>query len=264
MYAKINLEHSKDKIIFNDLQIQYDYLTCYLDLEKAKEILKLYEKFSVSTWFKLFNEVRSLIMEIDSEEVVQDQKKVQEPSLNFVVENENLELSYENVQQCVVRIYEIDLEVLFSKTPFLIKDLQGFSYVKPNVQFSLELSSNSHSLSLSEFKGKNVLIEVDYKTSTVTKSYFSHLLVVNIIERFGIVKVMTKDHKPRPGCYVKAFVKRKSGQIEFYKDGYTDIRGKFDYVSLNTDTLNTIEKFSILVADDELGSLVQEASPPPQ
>ena len=264
LYAKINLEYSKDKIIYNDLQIQYDYLTCYLDLEKAKEIVKLYEKFSVPTWCKLFDEVRSLIVEIDSEEVVQDKKRVQEPSLNFVVENESLELSYENVQQCIVRIYEIDLEVLFSKTPFLIKDLQGFSYVKPNIQFTLELSSNSHTLSLSEFKGKNILIEVDYKTSTVTKSYFSHLLVVNIIERFGIIKVMTKDHKPRPGCYVKAFVKRNSGQIEFYKDGYTDIRGKFDYVSLNTDTLNTIDKFSILVVDDELGSLVQEASPPPQ
>ena len=75
---------------------------------------------------------------------------------------------------------------------------------------------------------------------------------------------MNSDRRPRPAAYVKAYVKRKNGTIEFYKDGYTDIRGKMDYVSLNTDTLSTIDKFALLIVDDELGSMVLEANPPPQ
>ncbi|OMJ66178.1 hypothetical protein SteCoe_37075 [Stentor coeruleus] len=90
------------------------------------------------------------------------------------------------------------------------------------------------------------------------------MLTYNCLERFGVIKVMDANRKPRPAVYVKAFVKRKDGKVEFYKDGYTDIRGKFDYVSLNTDTLSSIDKFAILVVDDELGSLVHETSPPPQ
>jgi hypothetical protein len=264
LYSRVTLTPSNEHVAFNDLQIQFDYLTCYLDLGKAKDISKLYENHPVPTWHKLFAEVRQLIQEIDSEEQVVLTSKQVEPSLNFTVENDSLSLTYENVSSCVVRIYEIDLEVLFSKTPFLIKDVQGFSYVKPNTQISLELTDSHRVFSLEEFKGKNVLIEVDYKTSTVTKSYFSHLLVVNLVERFGVVKVMSKEHKPRPGCYVKAFVRRTGGQVEFYKDGYTDIRGKFDYVSLNTDSLGTVDKFALLVVDDQLGSTVLEASKPPQ
>jgi len=108
------------------------------------------------------------------------------------------------------------------------------------------------------------VIEIDYGTYTISKSHFATSLKINLIERYGTVKVMNSNLMPRPAAYVKAFVKRTNGTVEFYKDGYTDIRGKFDYVSLNTDTLSTIQRFALLVVDDELGSLVQEANPPPQ
>ena len=52
---------------------------------------------------------------------------------------------------------------------------------------------------------------------------------------------------------MKTFSKNKSGEINFYKDGYTDLRGRFDYASLNSDSLNSIEKFSIFIMSDELG-----------
>lgn len=75
---------------------------------------------------------------------------------------------------------------------------------------------------------------------------------------------------------MKTFSKNKSGEISFYKDGYTDLRGRFDYASLNSDNLNTIDKFSIFIMSDDLGSLkfnlsslirflgslIKEASPP--
>lgn len=54
---------SKEPAI-NRLQLQYDYLTCYLDLEKAKLIAPLYKNYPIPTWRKYFQEVSDLIQEI--------------------------------------------------------------------------------------------------------------------------------------------------------------------------------------------------------
>ena len=41
------------------------------------------------------------------------------------------------------------------------------------------------------------------------------------------------------------------GRVKFYKDGYTDFRGKFDYASLNTGQLDDVDRFAVLVLDDQ-------------
>ena len=41
--------------------------------------------------------------------------------------------------------------------------------------------------------------------------------------------------------YVKIFVKLKNNEVNFYKDGYTDICGKFNYVNNNNDMLADIK-----------------------
>ena len=61
---------------------------------------------------------------------------------------------------------------------------------------------------------------------------------------------------------LKYIQKNQNGNIEFYKDGYTDLRGKFDYLSLNTDQLKNATKFYIFVSEDNLGSIIQECKPP--
>jgi len=48
---------------------------------------------------------------------------------------------------------------------------------------------------------------------------------------------MDKDDKPLSRVYVKAFAKDNSSNVTFYKDGYTDLVGRFDYASLNTSVL---------------------------
>jgi hypothetical protein len=52
---------------------------------------------------------------------------------------------------------------------------------------------------------------------------------------------------------VKTFAKEKNGNVIFYKDGYTDLRGRLDYASLNPESLRNVEKFAIFVMSDELG-----------
>ena len=98
---------------------------------------------------------------------------------------------------------------------------------------------------------------------TRTAAYYSHSLVVQMMENFGQLKVThAKTGKALSKVYVKVYAQMANGQSEFYKDGYTDLRGRFDYTSLNTDQLNSVKKFAVLVLSNDSGSTVREAKPP--
>ena len=66
-----------------------------------------------------------------------------------------------------------------------------------------------------------------------------------------------------PAAYVKVYA-RSAGRVAFYKDGYTDLAGRFDYATLSTDDLDRVERFAILVVADDAGATVTEAAPPPR
>lgn len=74
------------------------------------------------------------------------------------------------------------------------------------------------------------------------------------MENFGQIKVADSNGKNLSRVYVKTYILEKSGKELFYKDGYTDLRGRFDYASLSSTALANADKFSILVASDELGN----------
>jgi len=74
--------------------------------------------------------------------------------------------------------------------------------------------------------------------------------------------VVDDKEKPLMKVYVKCFAKGKSGNTFFYKDGYTDLRGRFDYATLNGSDITKIDKFAIFIMSDELGSTIKEANPP--
>ena len=63
-------------------------------------------------------------------------------------------------------------------------------------------------------------------------------------------------------AYVKVFCKENNGAEVFFKDGYTDIRGKFEYASATGTDLGGIQKFAILVSDKINGQIIKEAKNP--
>jgi hypothetical protein len=87
----------------------------------------------------------------------------------------------------------------------------------------------------------------------VFKSYYSSQLKVTLIENYGELKVTDKYNKSLSKVYVKVFAQKKSGEAFFFKDGYTDIRGKFDYAQTSSNKLKDVEKLAILISSDELG-----------
>jgi hypothetical protein len=61
---------------------------------------------------------------------------------------------------------------------------------------------------------------------------------------------------------VKVFSKDSNNKEVFFRDGYTDIRGKFEYAQTSGDKLKKVKKFSILVQSIDKGSQIKEVDPP--
>ena len=91
--------------------------------------------------------------------------------------------------------------------------------------------------------------------------FYSSELKVQINEAFGELKVILND-KGIGKVYVKVFILDLNGKETFYRDGYTDIRGKFEYANSSGGKLKTVKKFSILIHSDEYGSQIKEVAPP--
>ncbi len=262
-------------------QMQYDYCAAYLKFftdepEQARAIAARYADHPVDRWRNTFAGISAQLDEamgksvspIDAENRDQQQAQLAatEPNFDFTVEARKIRINYQNLAAVKVSFYEVDVELLFSRSPFVQQFGGNFASIKPNrfMEVALPHGTPSMTIDLPEtLKNSNVLIEIVGAGETKTQPYFSNSLAVQIIENYGQVKVTQREtHKPVAKAYVKVYAQSSSGQVKFYKDGYTDLRGRFDYASLNTNELDVAQKFAILVLSDEHGALVREAAPP--
>ena len=114
-------------------------------------------------------------------------------------------------------------------------------------------------------KGANVVVEVEAGGGRVSKPCFAHELAVQVVEPYGQLRVSQRAaRKPLPRAYVKAYARTKDGAVKFYKDGYTDLRGRFDYASVSTPERLPVARFALLVLSDDRGATIREAAPPQQ
>jgi len=91
----------------------------------------------------------------------------------------------------------------------------------------------------------------------------SSSLAVQTIESYGQLQVtQTQGGKPVPKVYVKVYAKLPDDRVRFHKDGYTDLRGRFDYASVSEKGTEGATRFAILVLSESEGAVVREANPP--
>jgi hypothetical protein len=110
-------------------------------------------------------------------------------------------------------------------------------------------------------KNKNLVIEVIAEGKQEFRTYYSTELKITFNEAFGELKVM-HNNKGIGKIYVKVFSLSTNGKEEFFRDGYTDIRGKFEYAIASGEKLNKIKKFAVLVLSEQYGSMIKEVTPP--
>jgi len=162
----------------------------------------------------------------------------------------------------------MDVEFLFSTNPFVQQGSGSFSYIKPNHRESRDLPGGKSEVVFDlpqELQNSNVLVEVRSKGVVRRQPYYANSLAVRWIETYGQLKVANqKTGKPLSTVYVKVFARMPGGKVRFYKDGYTDIRGRFDYASLSSRDSQKAERYSILVMSDDHGAMIREVAPPAQ
>ncbi len=264
-------------------RMQYDYFTAYLDLFQedptvAERLTEQYADHPVDRWRNAFAAVANQLEEInggaaaviDEEDRNQIQTNLAATQANFdlKVEAKEIKLEYQNLKQVVVNYYLMDVELLFSRNPFVQQDSSRFSLIRPNRTETVELPADKSTLTIALPKAmhsSNVLVEITGDGQTKSQAYYANSLSLQLVENYGQLRVShDKTAKSIPKTYVKVYARMKNGKVQFYKDGYTDLRGRFDYTSLNTNELDFVESFALLVLSDQHGAIVREAKPPKQ
>ena len=88
-------------------------------------------------------------------------------------------------------------------------------------------------------------------------------LRVQWMEDFGQLAVASSSSgKVLPKTYVKVYAKLANGTVRFHKDGYTDLRGRFDYASMSGEGANDAVRYAVLVASETEGAAIREIAPP--
>lgn len=300
-------------------RLQHDYFQCYAafyegDVAAARGVAskrlasdrsdKSDQSDLPPRWKTLFKDVLTQADEVDGkatkpEKPAQPDREAQqstlaatEPGFDFKVEKQTISLNWKNLSEVTLNYYLMDPEFSFSSNPFVSQDAGRFSIIKPNKTATQALPQDATKLDIplpGEFAKANVLVEVIGAGKRQTQAYHANTLKLALTENYGRLETrdLTTD-KPLPKAYVKVYAKLNNGTVRFFKDGYTDLRGRFDYASLNAPEnasapsgadmpangldypmlkpaeLNNVSKLAVLVLSDTHGATVKEVNPPGQ
>ncbi|HNR99322.1 MAG TPA: hypothetical protein PKX48_12155 [Planctomycetota bacterium] len=262
-------------------RVQYDYCKLYLalasgDIAAGRALAGKYASYGHERWRKLFAAAAAQLDEIEGKPgaVVDDKDRTQaqsalaatEASFDLEIEGRALKIAYQGLARCTINYYLMDIELLFSRNPFVGQHAGQSTFIRPNATEERVLDPEKTAAAFeipAQFQARNVMIEVAGAGIRKSRAYFSNALAVQVIENYGQVKVAAqKDGTALPAVYVKVYARQRDGTVKFYKDGYTDLRGRFDYASLSTDDLDRVERFALLLLSEEHGAVVREAAPP--
>jgi hypothetical protein len=262
-------------------RLQYDYLSAYAalfrgELDRAHELATRWQAHEVDRWRKRFaallavlDEARggaAQVQDADSREQEQSRLAAQVPSFDFDIDGAAIRIHHQNLQRCTLSFYRMDIELLFSRAPFMKDESRRFSIITPNHSEVVELPDGQPTTTLElphAYRSANTIVEIVAANIRRSQANYAHDLAVQVIEPYGQLRVRVRaSGQPLPRAYVKVYARKHGGAVSFYKDGYTDVRGAFDYASLSTDELDSVERFALLVMTGEHGALIREAAPP--
>lgn len=252
--ARHQVAQIADLTINTDLQMQLDYLQAYLNSSLAHEAILRYNETASLYWKEKWEEM--------GREIEAKQNSYSESLLSAELTDSTLSIYSENIAECQLKVHKIDLELLFSRSPFLKTTPTASSYTAPSFTQSIALVSGfavKYSLPESLQLG-NLMLFLDCGGQFWSGLYAKSGLRVQIYSSKGTIRVTDVSLEGVAGAYVKVYAKNSGKKAAFYKDGYTDSKGKFSYSTVTSDEKAKIAAFSLLVTHEELGSTVLEIS----
>ncbi len=286
-----------------DTRLQYDYMSAYLAMHQgqyneAEEVASRHAENPVPRWQSRFSQLATQLKQrrllartqklvgaeqapareplvegtgdllIMDREMQQANAAEQQPEVVLRVEGNQLRIDHRMSKRVEVNFYGVDLELLFSKAPFVRSDLQRMAMVEPAHTENLKFDSANGvgQLILDENQQRQtLLIEAVSGASRSTALYYGGDLTTYVSDGFGQLQTTdSESHRPIPATYVKVYAKYPNGQVKFYKDGYTDARGRFDYASVSAADAQGASRFAILVLSEEKGATLHDVAAPNQ
>ncbi|KAF9427668.1 hypothetical protein BGZ94_004440 [Podila epigama] len=229
-----------------------------------------------------------------------------EASVDFKIGSDSvIAIRHRGVDEVTVEYYSIDAEAMFSSSPLTFSD-QGESEKTDSLDATSSLSTvsdaktNSYRLVkpngvdthvvkravtkdghlmvpiVPQYLNTNVMISVSTSPPATTKSwkaYYSQTIMVQCLDQSGTIKVVSKtDGRPVRGGYVKVYAEMKEGgknnNTSFWKDGYTDLVGRFAYAQVSSGAengggLKDVRRFVVFVDGGKEGCAVKTVPVPP-
>ena len=266
-----------------DCRMQLDYLRAYLafcdgDAPGGRAIAARYVDYPVPLWRDRFREVVA-----QADEALGRARAVPgaasdadaAPALAIADGGTSVSLTGRNLAECLLKAYPVDVEVAFSDDPF------GTSAKRRDALLCL-VPKWSRSVKLGRDGAAQVELPADLRARSVVLvaegaegraearlARAPRDFDVQVVREYRQLRVKGADGRPLAGAYVKVYARDARGQsVEFHKDGYTDLRGAFDYAGVSTDTSFRPAEYAILVLREGGGSATLtvkaggEAEPP--
>jgi len=284
-------------------QLQYDYLDAYLAMhqaqyDRAAQIASRHANHPIPRWSQRFGEVASQLrqrrnlnqteklvsvgesddgkpipdgsgdLSVLDRERRQEAASDEQPEVIVRVEGDVLRIDHRNAKDVVLNFYGVDLELLFSKAPFVREDLQRMAMVRPSRSESIQLDSSNGTATYEldgNLRRQTLLVEVTTGASRSTALYYGGDITTYVSQSYGQLQASDAESgRPISTAYVKVYARYPDGQVRFYKDGYTDSRGRFDYASISAANAQGATRCGILVMSDERGSTLHDVAAPNQ
>jgi hypothetical protein len=280
--------------------IQFDYLCAYLSMYEespvfgtARRLCETYAAYPDLSWRERFAEIRHQLDEYFKGQIIEkkpeDDNKIRlklnrelaEKSEYLQIEKTedqgtiSIKVTHRNIDRLTVKYFKFDMELLFSKDPFLENQAGGVNSVTPNFETKFRVvkadAFKTSSIKIPEHLVKeNLIVQVSSRDKTASVEIYSSSLRLFPSEDFGQMRVTDSENNDLHTSYVKCYAKFKPESafagVRFHKDGYTDFRGVFDYCSTNSsgEQLPTIEKFALLISHPHHGAAIMTVKPPQQ
>merc|ERR1719410_2796965 len=102
-------------------------------------------------------------------------------------------------------------------------------------------------------KNQNSIIRVTSGSGIqVVKQDYDNEIIVETAQSVGELRVLDKSGNAVSTAYVKVYAASKDGTVSFHKDGYTDVRGRFNYRDVCHATY--VDRLAIMVVTEKYGS----------
>ena len=172
-----------------NFEVQLDYMRAYFDMytglpefKVARELCEKNIAYPIDSWKNLFVEIANQIADFDGELNNQAQRKPDEDlekdekteMMNVKLDGGKLNIMYQNIENLTLDYFLIDLELLFSISPFLGKEFEKLVYVQPHTtkKQRLEKSRTMKSFEAQipeNLKKKDLVIKVNQHSRCIPK-----------------------------------------------------------------------------------------------